>query len=331
MEQNVFLTVIIPVYNAQSYLEPCVRSVLGGKDRGVEVLLVDDGSTDGSGGLCDHLAEEEQTIRVFHQDNRGPGGARNTGLVQAKGEYVLFVDSDDALCPGAMDWILDTLESQKPDILTFDYLADDGKGHLTLTKANHAPVGQAFRLEEHPGFLRSMPATWARVWRKRLFLDNQIRYPDRIFFGEDLQTSCKLFALASSIVYLPEPVYRYYDRPGSLMHGGDPERNRGMIQAMGNLTDWYEAQGLRQKYEQQLCAMVVEHLLLATSVRVAKVAPEAPVLEEIQTFAWERYPAWREVAGQMSLSWMRKIALGLVQGRHYRLLGWLFRLKEGQA
>lgn len=324
------LSIIIPVYNAREFLHRAVESVASDPGDDWELILVNDGSKDGSGQLCDHYAASDSRIRAIHQENRGPGGARNTGLENARGEYLFFVDSDDSLIPVTLEVIREALKRVEPDILTFDYFSDDGEGHLIPKTANFAPDGtsfRTFRLEEYPKFLNSMPATWARVWKRSLYIDNGIRYPDRAFYGEDLQTSGKLFALADSIAYLPSGLYRYLDRPGSLMNTADPERNRHMLTAVGDLTDWYERHGLRQRYEEQLCEMAVEHLLMAATVRVAKADPASGLLTEIRAFMDKRYPLWRKnpCIGRMSL--LRKFALYLIEHRHYRLLGRLFRMK----
>lgn len=324
------LSIIIPVYNARDFLHHAVESVTSDSGDDWELILVNDGSKDGSGQLCDDYAARDSRIRVIHQENRGPGGARNTGLENARGEYLFFVDSDDSLIPVTLKVIREALKQVAPDILTFDYFSDDGEGHLIPKTANFAPDGtsfRTFRLEEYPKFLNSMPATWARVWKRSLYIDNGIRYPDRAFYGEDLQTSGKLFALAGSIVYLPEHLYRYLDRPGSLMNTADPERNRHMLTAVGDLLDWYEARGLRETYEEQLCEIAIEHLLMAATVRVAKANPEAELLGEIQQFMERRFPDWKQNPSVGHMSLLRRLALYLIEHRHYRLLGWLFRMK----
>lgn len=324
------ISIIVPVYNAAGFLDKCVESVLADPGQDWELILVNDGSKDGSGQLCDNYAASDSRIRVIHQENRGPGGARNKGLENARGEYLFFVDSDDALNPGALDVVRNALEKWTPDILTFDYFSDDGEGHLIPKTANFAPDGtsfRTFRLEEYPRFLNSMPATWARVWKRSLYIDNGIRYSDRAFYGEDLQTNCKLFALADSIAYLPAGLYRYLDRPGSLMNTADPVRNRHMLIGVGDLLDWYEERGLRAKYEEQLCEIAIEHLLMAATVRVAKANPEAPLLDEIQQFMHLRFPQWKQNPSVGRMTVLRKFALYLIEHRHYRILGWLFRMK----
>ena len=96
-------TVVVPVYNVEKYLEKCVDSILAQTEPDFELLLVDDGSTDGSGRLCDKLAEKDGRVRVIHQKNQGLGGARNTGIQQAQGDWLLLVDSDDWIEPQTLE------------------------------------------------------------------------------------------------------------------------------------------------------------------------------------------------------------------------------------
>lgn len=320
-------SIIVPVYNAEESLCACVDSICRDSGNDWELILVNDGSSDRSGELCQKLAAKDWRIWVIHQTNMGPGGARNTGLQQARGEYVWFVDSDDGILPGALDVLRETCDRFCADIVSFDYLADNGKGQLRPVQASIGVENMPFSLKEQPEFLRSMPATWLRIWKRSLFLDKGIAFPERAFCGEDLQTSAKLFAMASSIVILHSPIYRYCDRPGSLMNQEAEERNYHMLEAFEDLTRWFEQKGLRSSYEQQLSALVVEHLLLATTVRVAKINPLSPFLLQIRQFIDEHYPAWKTCSYVRHLSGAKRLALFLVEHRFYRILQMVFRLK----
>ena len=101
------ISVIVPVYNIKEYLERCVRSICAQTYRNLEILLVDDGSTDGSGELCEHLAKEDDRIRVFHKENGGSSSARNLGIREATGEYLGFIDSDDYIEPDMYELLAD--------------------------------------------------------------------------------------------------------------------------------------------------------------------------------------------------------------------------------
>ena len=109
MNNDFLISVIVPVYNIQDYLERCVRSIMNQTYKNLEILLVDDGSTDGSGDLCERLAKEDERIRVFHKENGGSSSARNLGIREAKGEYLGFIDSDDYIEPDMYELLASTI------------------------------------------------------------------------------------------------------------------------------------------------------------------------------------------------------------------------------
>ena len=151
------LTIVIPVYNTAAYLEACVQSVLSGDHQDCEILLVDDGSTDGvCPALCDRLAAQHPAlIRVIHQENKGQGGARNTGLEAAAGTYLFFLDSDDTIVPEALSAFKTAIARTHAEVLAFNFFSDDGAGHLTPMSANYAQYNGGFTIRERPEFLLS--------------------------------------------------------------------------------------------------------------------------------------------------------------------------------
>lgn len=325
------LSIVIPVYNTKEYLEGCLDSVLAGDCGGCEIILVDDGSTDGvTPALCDQLAEEHSPlVRVIHQENRGLGGARNTGLEAARGEYLFFPDSDDQITPDALGILKDAISRAQADVIAFNFSSDDGAGHLTPMTANYVQSDRPFRLAERPEFLLSQPSACFRVWRRELFLKSGIRYPSRVWY-EDLRTSVKLFALADSIVTLPEHLYRYLQRPGSIMRSGNISRNREIVEAFDDLLEWFQAQGLFEQYKSVLCRLCVDHLYIAASVRVLTADPHHPLLREFSHYLNAHFPDYRENTYLNQLSRLRLLVFRLLEKRHYRLLSLLFRLKSPQ-
>ncbi len=125
---DVKVTVIIPVYNTKKYLEQCVASVTGQTYRDIEILLIDDGSMDGSAALCDTLAEQDGRIRVIHKENGGAATARNLGIEKALGEYIMFLDSDDWLDTNAVGTLVQYADEKQTDVLRFNYIREfEGK------------------------------------------------------------------------------------------------------------------------------------------------------------------------------------------------------------
>lgn len=129
MEQTPLISVIVPVYNIKEYLPRCVASILNQTYQNLELILVDDGSTDGTGALCDELAAQDGRVRVFHKENGGSSSARNLGISQAKGEYLGFVDSDDYISPGMYERLVQGLLNSGAQIVQIGRDEVDAEGH----------------------------------------------------------------------------------------------------------------------------------------------------------------------------------------------------------
>ena len=323
-----WLSIIIPAYNVADYLPGCLESILQNQCQDCEILLVDDGSTDGATpSLCDRLAAQHPNIRVIHQNNMGLGGARNTGLEQAAGTYVFFVDGDDAIAPDALALLRQAVTQTQADIVSFHLEQVWPNGSRTAVDAQAPNPGRPFSAREFPAVLLSLPSACIRIWRKRLFLDSGIRFPSRVWY-EDLRTTPKLFALASSICVLERPLYRYLQRSDSIMHQSDPARNLEILAAMDDLTAWFAEQGLTERFRQELTMLCLYHTYLTASVRVSQIDPKSPILRELSAYLPSRYPDYRSCPYVSSLSRLQKLALRLVQLRQYRILSLLFRLKN---
>ena len=175
------ISVIIPVYNAKKYLSECVESVLSQQNVSVEILLIDDGSTDGSNLMCDDFEQRYSNIIVFHTENHGVSHARNIGLDHAKGEYITFVDADDMLLPGALEQLLKMLE---------DHNADIAVGREQVSNLSDPSFPNAEELwQGKEGLVNSImdhPATYS-VWGKlyRASLLENIRFEEGKAVHED--------------------------------------------------------------------------------------------------------------------------------------------------
>ncbi|RKJ40538.1 glycosyltransferase family 2 protein [Acutalibacter sp. 1XD8-33] len=321
------ITVAIPVYNVKSYLEKCVRSVLDQTERDFELLLIDDGSTDGSGELCDHLARQDTRIRVIHQENRGLGGARNTGIEAALGEWILFPDSDDWLEPETLERALRAGERAGADIAAFAFRTVDEAGRELHVFREDLPVDVGLDVAARREVLLAAPSAWCRLYKIALFRETGVRYPPRVWY-EDVRTTLKLLPSCKRSVYTDYVGYNYLQRAGSIMNNLNLARNREILDAFDDILDWYRKQGLFDQYKDELRHLTLVHVYLTASVRVLRQDPRHPLLEEFQAYLLREFPDYKEDVYHSRLTRNQRLALDLLDSGRVSLLHWIFRLKD---
>lgn len=318
-------SVIVPVYNVADYLEACVASVIAQTCRDYELILVDDGSTDQSGAMCDRLAQQYH-CRVIHQENGGLGAARNTGIEAAQGDYLVFLDSDDFLSPDTLQGLSEEMDRVDADIYAFGFVTSDGTRDLAAF-VDALPYHQPLTLAACPQLLLAQPNACCKVVRRSLFLSSGVRFPSRVWY-EDIRTTPKLSALAQAIDALPDTWYHYVQREGSITRNTNLDRNHEIIDAFEDLLGWYRAQGLFDQYAPQLERLCIDHVYLAASVRVLRVDPKHPLLQEFRDYLRKNFPNYQNnpLLGELPRS--KHLAYTLLEGKHYRLLKLLFSLKD---
>lgn len=208
------VSVIVPVYNVETYLEKCVESVLCQTYADYELILVDDGSTDGSGTLCDSLAQRDTRIRVLHQENQGLSGARNAGLSATAGQWVIFLDSDDFWgSSDLLERLVSYTEENSCEVVCFNYrrVWDDGKtGAMEMPFST--PTTDVVALVRSNTYVSS---ACTKIISRALLERADIRFIPRVY-SEDVLWSLKLLRDAERIGYVPDVWYGYLVRTGSI-------------------------------------------------------------------------------------------------------------------
>ena len=235
---NPIYSIIVPVYNAELYLEECVRSVLLQNQCGAfELILVNDGSKDGSGVLCDSLAQQDARIHVIHQKNQGVSAARNAGIDAAKGQYLLFLDSDDLWKDGLLEALENKLQ-QEPDMIVFGYrqFDDDTALEEFVPEENkHCETGKDYfqRYEK----MRIMPAVscWCTAFRHAFLKENGIRFPMRVQYGEDFRFYMDCLNAAQKLVCISQVFYKYRVNEASATHTLSLPKVRDLLTACADM------------------------------------------------------------------------------------------------
>lgn len=203
------ISIIIPVYNVDTYLEECLDSVISQSFKELEIILIDDGSIDKSSEICDVYALKDERIRVFHKKNEGVSVARNIGLDNAHGEWVMFVDADDYLLPDSISRLLETALRDKSDIVF---------GNAERLIGNVTSVMFDLKGIKTTDVLCSLPSLtlWGYLMKSRPLVDNSIRFVPGLAYSEDavFLDEAALFYRQLSVV--GESIYVYRDNPTSV-------------------------------------------------------------------------------------------------------------------
>lgn len=225
---QVTVSVIIPVYNTRAYLEKCVDSVLAQTFEDYELILVNDGSTDDSPGICDRYQRQDPRIRVIHKENGGLSSARNAGLDIAAGNYICFVDSDDHIAPTLLEKTVPLMDGQGLDCVCFGMQKETAEGVL-LEKIHYIPrnlrIGtEEERLEFLLKYLLNYRIGWEacnRIFRAGIIQKNRLRFvSERTVFAEDLLFSFLYWLHADSCLVIHDILYHYVQHKNSLMDAG---------------------------------------------------------------------------------------------------------------
>lgn len=218
------ISVVVPVYNVENYLNRCIESIINQTYLNLEIILVDDGSTDSSGSLCDLWAEKDKRISVIHKQNAGLGMARNSGLELATGDYIFFWDSDDYVDITLVEKCLKKVNKYDADVVIYGRTNVDEDGLLHVRKMTN--VNELFEGEDITKKLLPTMFTyelgigvsaWSKMYRLSTFKDNNIKFKsEREIISEDAYFSLELFSQINKVSILNENLYFYYKRKVSL-------------------------------------------------------------------------------------------------------------------
>lgn len=328
------ISIIVPVYDVELYLQRCLDSIVNQTYQNLEIILVDDGSPDNCGIICDRYAAQDKRIKVIHQSNMGLSAARNKGLDTATGNYIGFVDSDDWIETDMFEYMLNNAMKYHADIVVC------GRTEVYHNHQCHIAWKQEIILnrEEAIGFLLedSMLQNYLcdKLWRQELF--GKIRFPEGRNY-EDIAITYQLFEKAEKIVCLPECKYFYLQRNNSIV------QNKTLNNAVAYYTALLERYLYLQKHYPQFQEKMEKELILAI-IRVCDACSSSSgkerkqhqrILEDMSAFIREHTVSVSAVAQNLGIA--GKVKLKLLQHIHQWIFSliWfinkLYELRHGKA
>lgn len=262
MEQQPLISVIVPVWNGEKYLAECVESVTGQSLRDMEIILVDDGSTDGTWPLMERLAGADERIRILRQENGGVSEARNAGIRLSRGRYIRFVDADDLLPPDSMQQLAEKARDGRCDLVLAAYTEVLGR------RRYHRDLGKCEDVVDNDEFLRRLErlsnsfyygVLWNKLFRGDIIREHQVRFVSGLNWGEDFAFVMRYLAHAERIGYITSPVYDYRRNPKgavvrqffhTILHPIAGLKDRWLIYDC--YRELYKARGQYEKYRKVL-------------------------------------------------------------------------------
>lgn len=217
------ISVIVPIYRVEKYLSRCIESILNQSYKDIEVFLVDDGSPDNCGEICDRYARKDNRITVIHQKNAGVSAARNAGLNRAKGEYIGFVDPDDYIAVDMYDKMLTSLEKERANLAICGYNYIDESGNIDEKRIYQLAKNELITQKQLMSRFSDMPPTVRLGVVNKLFSREklgQLRFQENLHSAEDVLFITEYAKTVKKAVFVHEPLYLNTVREGSATHGG---------------------------------------------------------------------------------------------------------------
>ena len=234
------ISVIVPVYRVEQYLDACIESILGQTFQDFELILVDDGSPDNCGEICDRYAGQDARIRVVHQENRGLSGARNTGTGLAEGKYITYIDSDDRIGPEYLEVLYNNAVEYRAQVSVCGYcLVWEHESGQSRNGQNKKKGEQDFHTLVYTGRqaaekivkenTRAMITAWGKLYHRDL--KPLLVYPEGKTHEDEFVTY-RVFYAARRVAVSNRPLYHYLQRSGSIMNDGFREKRLDKIRAL---------------------------------------------------------------------------------------------------
>lgn len=259
--ETIKISVIVPVYKVpEEYLRKCIESILNQSLKELEIILVDDGSPDNCGNICDEYAKKDSRINVIHKENEGVSSARNIGISKARGKYISFVDSDDWIENDFYEKIFEYAIDNDVDIAISGFLKEiNGKSHEVLKKEKSQIFTRQeaqYRLLDRKIYVWGL---WDKIYKNKL-IKGKVFFDKTLDMGEDLDFVWKILKVSEKIGYISLNKYHYVKRKNSATLSANPEKKWSSIQVIKNILDEIIIEKFDEKSIKQVQCLYVKEV-----------------------------------------------------------------------
>ena len=248
------VSIIVPIYNIEGYIRECIDSILAQTYPDFELILVDDGSPDNCGRICDEYAEKDVRIKVIHKENGGLTSARNAGLSVAKGDWIMHVDGDDWIEPDMIESLIEAAKATEADLVFGDYMK------YGPYAGNHKlPTWSIDKKESMSRYIAYMMTTiWGSIAKRSLYTEHCLKSPDGVSYCEDFHLIVRLCHFAKKIVNVHRPFYHYRYRPTSIMSNMSRKTESDEQWVYQDTIRFFKEQGVYEDYRKVMSWRVLK-------------------------------------------------------------------------
>lgn len=261
------VSIVIPVYNVEGYLQSCVDSILSQSYRNFELILVNDGSKDSSPAICDEYAKMDSRVVVIHKENEGPSRTRNRGIEEAKGDYLMFVDSDDILVEGTLEKMINAMDQSNADLCICGY--ERFRGDWSLPSSLTTEPLQIYKDRKELAAVYNQPKTnmfgvsiWAKLYRLDIIKTHGIRFDTAISYEEDCVFNLDYFRHVNTTAVLPDVLYRWRQMDVSLSKGYRKGTFQFLVNGFRGRKKFLKEQGMKVNGANGVFLVVIKSTLM---------------------------------------------------------------------
>ena len=314
------ISIIVPIYNIEKFLPCCIDSILAQTFTEWELILVDDGSKDTCGSICDEYATKDGRIRVIHKPNGGLTSARNAGLAMASGEWVMYLDGDDWIEPEMLELLLRKGEETGADIVMGDFLF----AYPDRDVPYRLPDWDDCKTTSLNRYITSVwTCVWGGIHKRSLYEEHQLQSPQGVTYCEDFHLIVRLCYFARKVVNVHRHFYHYRQQEGSVMHNLNKKTERDEQWVYQDIIRLFKEQGVYKDYRKSMCW----RMLKATQELVLDKSDWKAFQEmvpEKKHYIWDCLYINRKLKINMwclthHLSWISLLMLNLRKLRHGRI------------
>ena len=282
------VSVIVPIYNVEKYLEKCINSLLSQTLEDIQIILVNDGSKDNSGNIAKECEKNNKNRIIYvEKENGGLSDARNYGLKYATGDFIAFLDSDDYIEKNAYEEMYNKAIEENADYVECDFIWEF---------PNKIRVDKQYpykNKKEMLSFVRVV--AWNKLIKRQLITDNNLEFPKGLRY-EDVEFTYKLIPFINKFAYVDKPFIHYVQREGSIANVQN-ERTAEIFTVLNNVIEFYKKNNIYEEYRNELEYNYARYLLCSSLKRMCKIKDKT-IREKLLTESWERlnlnFPNWKE-------------------------------------